>query len=396
MVHKRRFERAHEALRQQGIDAWVFCGRETNILGEPAMLFLMPTQISGKTTVVVTADGRRIVIGSIMQMEELETSGLFTKLVTYPTLAEYEGLIVEALKSLGPVKRIALNMSESDPSSDGLTVTAYNMLTRCFSAAGLKSELVSSAPIMKAVRGRKSDEEVEMIARAVGAAMDVYDAARPLMRVGMSGREVQKLFKRIIRDRELGYSWYEPENPYVSVGPRSSYLCKRPPEDVCIEPGDLVNVDLGIQLDGFASDDQRSFYAARGREKAPPYEVQQAFETIQEMNATVCEHMKVGVNSDELTHYGNEIMLRNGYPQGYKGGYGHEICIFAHNGGITAGFNPFKPELDKTLEYNMTFTLEPAIITPFGRLCQEEVLVVKEDRGHFLSRPQKEVWIIKE
>ncbi|HOX31580.1 MAG TPA: M24 family metallopeptidase [Spirochaetales bacterium] len=394
MVHERRFERAHEAMRQEGVDAWVFCGRETHILGEPAMLFLMPTQMGGKTTVIVAADGQRIVVGSIMQMEELEASGLFTKLVTYPTLADYEGLVAEALRGLGPLRRIALDFSESDPSSDGLTVTAKAMLDRCFAAAGLEAELVSSAPLMKAVRGRKSDEEVGLIARAVEAAMEVYDAARPLMRAGMSGRDVQRLFKRLIRERELGYSWYEPENPYVSVGARSSYLCKRPPADVFIEPGDLVNVDLGIQLEGFASDDQRSFYAPREGEKAPPYEVQRAFETIQEMNATVCAHMKAGVDSDELTRYGNEIMLRNGYPQGFKGGYGHEIGIYAHNGGLTAGYNPFKPELDKKLELNMTFTLEPAILTPFGRLCQEEVVVVKEEGGRFLSRPQKEVWLI--
>jgi Xaa-Pro dipeptidase len=394
MVHERRFERAHEAMREQGIDAWVFCGRETNILGEPAMLFLMPTQMGGKTTVILTADKQRIVVGSIMQMEELEASGLFTKLITYPTLGEYESLIAEALRGIGPVKRIALNMSESDPSSDGLTATAHAMLGRCFSAAGVKAELVSSAPLMKAVRGRKSDEEVGMIAVAVDAAMGVYDAARPLMKVGMSGRDVQKLFKRIIRERELGYSWYEPENPYVSVGSRSSYLCKKPPEDVFIQPGDLVNVDLGIQVEGFASDDQRSFYALRDGEKAPPHEVQHAFETIQEMNATVCKNMKAGVNSDDLTKYGNEIMLRNGYAQGWKGGYGHELCIFAHCGGITAGYNAFKPDLDKTLDYNMTFTLEPAILTSFGRLCQEEVVVVKEDAGRFLSRPQEAVWII--
>lgn len=395
MVHERRFERAHDALKENGIDAWVFCGRETHILGEPSMLFLMPTQIAGKTTVIVTADRQRIVIGSSMQMEELESSGLFTRLVTYPTLGEYEGLVAEALKAAGPITRIALNMSESDPSSDGLTFSSYNMLGRCFAAAGLKPELVSSAPLMKAVRGRKSDEEVQMMAKAVDAAMEVYEAARPLMRVGLSGLDVQKLFKKIIKDRDLGYSWYEPENPYVSVGPRSSYLCKRPPADVFIQPGDLVNVDLGIQIDGFASDDQRSFYALREGEKAPPYEVQHAFETIQEMNATVCAHMKVGVNSDDLTQYGNEIMLRNGYAQGWKGGYGHEITIFAHNGGITAGYNPFRPELDKTLEYNMTFTLEPAILTLFGRLCQEEVVVVKEDGGHFLSKPQKAVFLIK-
>lgn len=389
-----RFQRAVAALEPNGIDAWIFCGRETNILGEPAMLYLMPTEVAGKTTVILTRSGERFLIASPMQMEELESSGLFSKCVAYQTQDMYEDCIVKVLKELPSAKKIALNFSESDPSSDGLTLTAYNMFLRCFSRCGLKPELVSAHPIMKQVRGRKSDLEVVKIANAVSASMEIYEAARPRMKVGMSGKDIQRLFKELIRERGLGYSWYEPEDPYISVGTRSSYLCKSPPEDVRVEPGDLVNVDMGIKLDGFASDNQRSFYALRRGETEPDPEVVRAFKTIQAMNESVCAAMKVGVNSDSLTAIGNEIMLNNGYPQGFKGWYGHEIGIFAHNGGISAGRNPYRPELDKTLEENMTFTLEPAIITPCGRLCQEEVVVVRPEGGRFLSTPQREVWVI--
>lgn len=327
-------------------------------------------------------------------MEEMERSNLFTKYITYTSPLDYEDCIVNELRFIKNLNKIALNISESDPSSDGLNVTSYNMLLRSFKRAEIDPEIVSSASIMKLIRGRKSDEEIEKIKKAVDAAMEIYDEARSLIKVGMSGKDVQNLFKKIINSKGLGYSWHEPENPYVSVGIKSSYLCKMPPDDVFIEPGDLVNVDLGIKLDGFASDNQRSFYALRDDETSPPEDVVRAFKTIKEINETVCKSMKVLTNSNDLTKYGDEIMIRNGYSQGFKGSYGHEIGIFAHNGGISAGYNPFKPELDKTLEYNMTFTLEPAIITSCGRLCQEEVVVCKKYGGEFLSRPQEEIWII--
>ena len=393
MILENRFERAQEAIESNNIDAWVFCGRETNILSEPSMLFLMPTQVAGRTTVVITKDERIIICGA-MQMEEMERSGLFTKHILFRTLSEYEEKIAEILKQLPQCKKIALNMSESDSSSDGLTVTAYNMLQRCFKTAGIEPEIVSSSPVMKMVRGKKSDTELAGIQRAVNVAMEVYDEARPQMKRGMSGKDIQNLFKSIIRVKGAGYSWHEPENPYVSVGTRSSYLCKMPPDDVFIEPGDVINVDLGLKIDGFASDDQRTFYALCAGETEPPEEVQRAFSTLQQINSAVVKQMKVGADSGDLTAIGNEIMLANGYENGYKGAYGHELGIFAHAGGISSGLNTGQPDLDKTLEYNMTFTLEPSIITSRGRVCQEEVVVCKPDGGYFLSKPQTEIWLI--
>ena len=394
ILHKR-FERAIDALRRHDIDAWVICGKETSVLGEPAFLFLMPVEVSNRTTVIVTKNGERICIGSRMEMEEWDASGLFTKTLIYPDLPGYEAAITEEINKRLPMRRIALNAFTTDPSADGLSHSDFLMLSRCFEQAGFNGELAPSALIMKQVRGRKSNEEVEGIRRAVLAAMRVYEEARQKIRVGMSGMDVQRLFQGIIDQKGYDYSWHKPGNPYVSVGTRSSYLCKRPPEDVYIEPGDLVNVDLGIRVDGFASDNQRSFYAPRPGETEPPEEVRRAFTTIQHINAEVCRAMRAGMESDDLTPIGDRIMIDCGYPEGYKSGFGHEIHLFAHHGGISAGKGLRRQEVDSILEENMTFTLEPAILTSHGRLCQEEVVRVGVNSGEMLSIPQKEVWIIQ-
>ncbi len=395
MIHQKRFQRAIEALNQYDIDAWVILGKETNVLGEPAYLFLMPIEVSGRTALILTKSGERVLIGSRMEMEEWDASGLFTETFSYPDLPGFEALIAEALAKRMPMGRIAINAFTTDPSADGLSHTDFLLLERCFTAAGFKGELIPSARIMKHVRGRKSDQEVEGIRKAVQEAMKIYDEARPQMRVGMSGMDIQRLFQGLIDKKGYGYSWYHDGNPFVSVGPRSSYLCKRPPADVFIQPGDLVNVDLGIRVNGFASDNQRSFYALAEGETAPAPEVQRAWETIQHMNHDVCAAMKTGVESCDLTEIGNRVMLEHGYEEGWAGGYGHEIHLFAHQGGISAGKGLYRPEVDTLLEENMTFTLEPAILTSHGRLCQEEVIRVTKNGGEMLSTPQKEIWIIQ-
>lgn len=396
MILKDRFTRAIEGLNQHNIDAWIIIGRETNILGEPSLLFLMPTEILRLSAVIITSKGDKIFISDSLMMEEIKCSGLFTEVQLSSNRRDLGERITNFIKRNNYIKSIALNFSLDKPSSDGLTYSQYIFLKNCFDAAEYDGQIVSSMPVMKKVRGKKSIEEIKKIAFTVAESMKIYEEARQYMRVGMSGYDIQCLFNKLVINKGYGFSWPESDNPYVSVGTRSSYLCKRPPKDVYIEPGDLVNVDFGLKIDGFASDNQRSFYALLPGETYPPTEVQTAFNTIQEINKTVCKNMKTGLDSAELTKYGNEIMIKNGYENGWKGGYGHEICIFAHNGGISAGYNKSQIDMDTTLEENMTFTLEPAIITSHGRLCQEEVVQVTDEGGKMLSNPQNEIWIINE
>ncbi|GHU77364.1 peptidase M24 [Clostridia bacterium] len=391
MILTKRYERAVDALNQNSIDAWLLCGRETNILGEPGLLYLMPFEAMGRVAVLITKAGEHLCICGAIESEEAADSGLFNEVVVH---RGFEAAIARELEKRLPISRIALDISENDPSSDGLTHSDYIMLTRCFAAAGFDGEIVSSDCLMKQIRGRKSVEEVKKIAHTVSEAMKIYEEARPQIRLGLSGRDVQGIFQELIRAKRYGFSWYEPGNPYVSIGARSSYNCRRPPADVYIEPGDLVNVDLGVRIDGFASDNQRSFYALRPDETAPPYEVQHAWETIQRMNREVCAAMRVGVDSNDLTEIGNQVMVDQGYPEGWQGGYGHELGLFAHNGGIGAGRGT-RQGLDTTLEENMTFTLEPAILTSHGRLCQEEIVCVTNNGGKMLSTPQSEIWLIR-
>lgn len=395
LIRKQRIDRGIAAMREQNVDMWIALGRDVQHKGEPMLRYLLTFDMSGPVAVILTRSGKKYAINAPLETEELESMGLFDKV--FVNTEGYEGIkeiIADLVRRENP-QRIALNFSEKDSTSDGLSLTSYRVLTEAFQRGGFAGEIISSQMLMKYLRANRSPEEVAKIRHAVQESMKIYEAARPQMKMGMSGMDIQRLFQSLADEKHYGYSWPKYGNPFNSIGTRSSYLCKRPADDVYIEPGDVVNVDFGIIVDEASSDNQRTFYALRPGETEPPEEVKKAFRTIGEVNQALCDHMKAGVKSGDILKYANEVFVRNGYPE-RSGGFGHEIGFHAHDGVVSPGTSRCEPDIDATLLEGMTFTLEPAIITSCGRVCREEVVVVGKERGEFLSTLQDEIWLIKE
>ena len=397
MIVRDRYERAAAALRENGIGTWIICGREAHFLSEPALTYMMPMDIFRRTVVIVTADGERICVCHSIESEEIESFGLFNTVLVYSKLPDFEEKLKEALEKIPLNQPVALDFSETDSSSDGISYSDFMMVSRILDEISFSGKIVSAQPIMRHIRGEKSDEEIEKIARAVSCAMEIFEQSRPLIKIGMSGKDVQRLFQDLAAEKGCDYSWSRDYNPYVSIGCRSSFNCKMPPADVFIQEGDIVNVDFGIRLDGYASDNQRTFYALRRSEgeTEPPEEIRHALTALQKLNSEVCRAMKPGIDSNSLGDIGSKVMAEYGYdPEKYMS-YGHELGIYAHNGGIGSGRHSINDGQDSVLLRNMTFTLEPAVITKYGRICQEEVVCVTENGGRMLSVPQSEIWLIK-
>ena len=390
-VLQKRFERAYSALKEFDVDLWVMLGRETHFTAEPGLMFLLPAAVLPLCALVIAKTGESVCIAGALDAEEIQAYGAVSEVVAYR--GDFEKPLIDVLKRFMPAHKIALNYSEVDPSADGLSFTQYKRLMRCFDDVGFKGEILSASNIMKRVRGQKSPEEVAGIERTVLAAMHIYDLARDFIRTGRSGADIQHFFQAKVHELGADFSWPKLGNPYVSIGTRSSYLCKRPPADVFVQPGDLVNVDFGLRLDNYGSDNQRSFYALRDGETTAPDEVTSAFEAVQAAIRAAVDAAAPGVYTTLPRDKANEVFASRGYPQ--VGGLGHEMGTFAHEGGLRCGSDFLIEELDCHLEAGMVFTMEPAIITSHGRLCQEEDVAITQTGCRFLSVPQKEVWLVR-
>jgi Xaa-Pro aminopeptidase len=390
-LFKVRMERACNALREFGADLWISIGRETHFTQEPALLFLLPACVLPACALIITKTGQSVCLAGALEAEEMETYGAYTEVIAYRD--RFEERLTEVIARFMPANKIALNYSEVDPSADGLSFTQYKRITRCLDAAGFRGETISSCNIMKRTRGQKSPAEVAGIEHTVQEAMKIYDSARCVIRSGMSGADIQYYFQEKVRELGADFSWPKPGNPFVSVGARSSYLCKRPPSDIFAQPGDLINVDFGLRIGDFASDNQRSFYVLGEGETEAPEEVQNALKAVQAAEIAAVTATAPGVYTTVARDAANAVFERLGYPK--VGGLGHELGTYAHEGGMRCGSDYPIEELDCHFETGMTFTMEPAIITSHGRLCQEEVVAVTETGCRFLSTPQKEVWLVR-
>ena len=388
---QKRMDRAYAALNEFNIELWIMLGRETHFTPEPSLMYLLPATVLPLSALLISKTGESVCIAGAIDAEEIEAYGAVSQVVPYRT--DFEAQLMDGIKRFLPAQKIALNYSEVDPSADGLSFTQYKRVMRCLDTLGYQGDIISACNLMKRVRGQKSPEEVAGIERTVLAAMHIYESARDYIRSGLSGTDIQRFFQVKVHELDADYSWPRPVNPFVSIGTRSSYLCKRPPADIYVQPGDLINVDFGLRIDGYASDNQRSFYVLRNGETRVPDEVQSAFEAVQAAIRGAVQVAAPGVYTTVPREKANEVFSSLGYPK--VSGLGHEVGTFAHEGGVRCGSDFSIDELDCTLEEGMVFTMEPAILTSYGRLCQEEDVAITESGCRFLSIPQKEVWLVK-
>jgi Xaa-Pro aminopeptidase len=407
-ILRARMARAHAALKEFDVDLWISIGRETHLTCEPALLYLTPAPVILPCAMLISPD-RSVILSAKLDFEEMQSYGAADDVIAHD--GDIYAALEKVIKGFAGLKRVALNFSQSDSSADGLSLTQYLRITCALKSAGFEGELISSQPIMQRVRAQKSGAELDYTERTVKAAMRIYEGARNVIRSGMSGADIQRYFQEQVKALDAGYSWPKMWNPYVSIGARSSYMCKRPPNDVFVQPGDLINVDFGLQIDGFASDNQRSYYVLEKGQTQAADEVQRAFEAVQAAERAAVSVIAPGVHTLAARDAANAVFHKLGYPP--VGGLGHELGSFAHEGGIRLGsvYQVYAPcnggilttslsetgceEPNYILKEGMTFTMEPAILTSRGRLCQEEVVAVTKDGCRMLSTPQSEVWLVQ-
>jgi len=388
-----RIERALAALKEQDIDLWISIGRETHLTTDPALMYMLPGTFIQMVALALTKTGQSICLCSPLHIEEVAQHGATQQNLAYRDYEDFDDQLREIIREAPKNGRIALNFSEGDTSADGLSLTQFRRLKRLFAQAGFSGEIVSSQLLMKRTRAQKNPEEVRRIGAAVDAALTLFDEFRSVLRPGMSGFDIQRWFQEKALERGYGIDYGRDGSPFCSIGARSSYYCVKPPLDVFVEPGDLVNVDLGIRLNEYASDNQRSYYVLRPGETEAPKELQRAFRAMQEAQQAVVRAMRPGIDTTVLGQAASDVFEKHGYPR--VSGLGHELGAFAHEGGMGCGGIGFRVGLDTALEVGMTFTTEPAILTPYGRLCQEEVITVTPEGGHMHGVRQAELWLIK-
>ena len=385
-------EKANQAtdiLKEKNVDAWMTFVRETSAGGDPVLPLIYGADLTWQSGLIFTKGGERIAIVGHFEAETARRTGAYTKVIAYHE--SIRDTLIETLEKLDP-KKLALNYSEDDVYSDGLSHGLYKVLMGYLDGTPYLDRVTPANEIITALRGRKTPGEIERIKTAVKTTAEIYNETFDFVQPGMTEIEISKFMHKQLEKRGLGPSWDLEHCPTVNAG-ADSPIGHVGPTYIKVKRGQLLHFDFGVNENEYSSDIQRVVYFLGEGETQPPPEVQKGFETIVAAIQEAVKAMKPGMMGREVDEISRGVVTDSGYPE-YKYATGHQMGREAHDGGALLGplWERYGDTPNWRLEVGQVYTVEPGLrVDGYGYMGIEEDVVITEDGCEFLGEPQTEL-----
>lgn len=390
MLYRQKAAQAEALLAETGLDAWLIFVRESVIRPDPGIELVVSVDVTWDSAFIFGRDGQRVAIVGRYDVAGVRASGLFQTIIGYDE--SIRDHLIDALRRLDPLT-IGLNYSLDDPTADSLTHGMFLHLCDLLADTPFPSRFVSAAPLLAKLRSRKTPAEVERIRAAVAVTEEIVDLVGQQIRPGVSEAQIAAFVHEEFRRRNLASAWAWDSCPIVNSGPESEAGHGGPRDDITVQPGHLVHIDLGVQREGYCSDIQRMWYVRRPGEDAPPPEVQRAFETVVRAIEAGAAALRPGVRGYEVDAAARRVIVEAGYEE-YRHALGHGLGRACHDGGPLLG--PRWPRYGRTpdmqVEAGNVYTLELGVVTSAGYIGIEEDVLVTDEGVEFLSTFQRRLW----
>jgi Xaa-Pro dipeptidase len=244
-----------------------------------------------------------------------------------------------------------------------------------------EAEFPDASALVNGLRVRKDADEVATIRKAIIVAQSALEAAIPLIKVGMTEKELaSELVVQLLRN---GSQPEVPFAPIISGGPNGANPHALA-SDRKIRPGDLLVVDWGAAVDGYISDLTRTF--AVGEVEV---EYRKIHQIVLEANAAGREAGKPGVPCMTVDKATRDVITKAGYGVYFTHRTGHGVGMEGHE-------EPYmRADNLQQLEQGMVFTVEPGIYLP-GRngVRIEDNVVITESGADCMSDMPRELRVV--
>lgn len=207
-------------------------------------------------------------------------------------------------------------------------------------------EFPSADPVTIGCRGRKSAHELELMQLANHATVDVYKAVFASLTEGMTQNDVGGLIRQGLQRMGLQGGALVLFGQWAAL-PHGT----RQPQQ--LKEGDVVLVDGGTSVEGYASDVTRTTVLGRPSEK-----LRAAFNTVRRAQDAALAAAQQGKLSGSVDDAARKVIVDAGYGEGYQL-FTHRV---GHGIGLDGHEHPYLVRGSKTvLEPGMTFSNEPGI-----------------------------------
>jgi Xaa-Pro dipeptidase len=248
-------------------------------------------------------------------------------------------------------------------------------------AGAPEADYPDASDVLTGLRLKKDKVEVDVMRKAVKIAQDALKATIPLIKIGMTEREVaSELVMQLLRHGS------EPEMPFapiVSAGPNSANP-HASPSGRKLQAGDLLVVDWGATYEGYISDLTRTLAVGEVDE-----EFKKIHQIVQDANAAGRAAGKPGVPCANVDKAARDVIESAGYGKYFTHRTGHGIGMEAHEDPYMRGDNM------QLLEPGMAFTVEPGIyLTDRNGVRIEDNVAITETGADVLSDMPREIQVV--
>lgn len=243
-----------------------------------------------------------------------------------------------------------------------------------------QTEWLPTARLLAPERAVKQDIEVEAITRALRITEHVFEEVLGLLRPGYTEREIaaEVIYRQLKRGAErMSF------DPIVASGAHSALPHARPTGRV-IERGDLVLLDFGCVVDGYASDMTRMVSIGR-----PEADVLAVYDIVRGALDRASESARAGMGANELDRTARSEIERAGYGEAFSHSLGHGVGLDIHEWPGVSYRNP------EPLPDGAVITLEPGIYLEgrFG-IRIEDMVRLRPGHNEVITRLSRDLFIV--
>ena len=264
----------------------------------------------------------------------------------------------------------ALGLSGQRLAVEQLTMRVLELTMIQRDAPGVR--VVPAEPLLAELRMRKDADELDAMRRAARVAEEALRRTLDEVRPGLTERQIAAALKINLLRAGSGVTPFEP---LVQSGPNSASP-HGTTTDRRLALGDILLIDFGARVNGYASDITRTF--AVGDLDA---ELVRVHEIVRAANAAGRAAAGPGVPCQEVDRAARRVIEEAGYGEYFIHRTGHGLGLEGHEPPyIVAGET-------RRLEVGMTFTVEPGIYLPGrGGVRIEDDVVITEDGCESLTQ----------
>ena len=200
----------------------------------------------------------------------------------------------------------------------------------------------------------KTKEQIDGIRKACHLTADMFNELIPKIHAGMSTWEINQLFKNYIEGHGGIPAWYHEDYPgAVCISVNEEVIHGLPSKKRIIKEGDLVSLDVGIDLNGYISDTTHSLLIGKVDPK------------VEELQKVTAECLKAGIDACKV---GNRIsdIADAVYKIASAHNYGVVYDYCGHGVGLEVHEDPSVPNCpfrgpNPRIKAGMVLAIEPMI-----------------------------------